>query len=100
MEKIGIKETSDVLVAVNLLAVELIKLVKDGIQASDAAVLVAIISSNEPVKNALFAAFNNISAVPAEVKDLDVSEVVQLIVAQAQQVPSILEALKANASVA
>lgn len=100
MDKVGIKETKELLIAINMLAVELIKLVKDGIQASDAAVLVAIISSNEPVKNALFAAFSNISAVPAEVKDLDVAEIVELVGAEVGLLPAILEAMKKDASVA
>jgi len=93
-EKQGIKEVKELMMAVNALAVELIKVFKDGIQASDAAALIGVISGNPELQAKLMAAWSGIGSVPAEVKDLDVAEGIELVVMQAQQIPAILDALK------
>jgi hypothetical protein len=92
----GIKETTDVLVALNKLSVALIKAGKDGFQFSDAASLMA----NEELKAALLAAYDEISKVPAELKDLDVSEGIQLAMVQVQMLPGLIEAFKKDVVVA
>lgn len=93
----SVKETKEVLVALNMLSLVLIKIMKDGVQASDAAALVAEISSNEELKLALFQAYDNVKKVLDEMKDVSLSEGVELAMVQIQFVPQIIDALKKSA---
>lgn len=90
----NIKETKEVLVAVNELGIKIAGLVKDGAQVSDIVALVALISADADLQAKLLAAFQNAGAVSAEVKDIDINEGVELVVLQASYVPQILAALK------
>lgn len=94
-EKLGIKELKEALVGAQDLAVLIIKNLKDGLQlGKDVAAVVAELLSNEELKASLAAAAEGISKVPAEVKDLEVSEVLDLVGSEVEQVKKILEALK------
>jgi hypothetical protein len=90
----GIKETKELLVAVNELAIKIAGLAKDGVQVADAIALVALVSADSELQAKLLAAFQGAAAIKDEVKDLDVAEGVDLVVTQAQFVPKIIEALK------
>ena len=92
-EKLGIKETNDVVLALFKVGVVLAKKAHDGLQVSDLAVLLA----DEDVKKSLLEAAVGIEKVPAEVKDMDASEVVQMAVVVLEQLPSLLGALKKDA---
>lgn len=90
----GIQESKDVLVAVNELSLGVIKVVKDGVQpVQDVAGLIAALQQ-EPLKSSLSLAIQNISAVPSEIKDVDLSEGVELAAVQLSYIPKIVQALK------
>ena len=86
----GVKETKEVLVAANEVALALVVASKDGLDLSDGLALVG----NAKVKEALMVAADSISKVPAEVKDLDLGEGLELAQVQLAYVPKYVEALK------
>jgi hypothetical protein len=94
-EKLGIKETKEVLVALNKVSLLVVKLAKDGIQLADGVELGEQLLMNAELKAALSDAFNNISAVPSEIKDLDAGEIASLVGEEIAMVPQVIEALKA-----
>lgn len=87
----GIQETKDALEAVNLLSMSLIKIFKKhlGVVEIGAALL-----GDEELKAALVKAFDGISKIPDEVKDLDMNEGMELAIAQIQLIPKLIEVLK------
>lgn len=87
-----IKNTKEVVVAANELAVEMIKLLKDGAQVADAIQLVTDLMG--PLKDKVMAAASDISSVGDEIKDLDAMEVVELVNVQVSYVPAFVAALK------
>lgn len=92
----GIKETKDVLIAVNKVSLLLIKHLKDGFQAGkDSVAIVGEIMGNEALKQSLIDAAVGVSAVPAELKDIDMQEIIELVMLEAMGVPEIIAALKA-----
>lgn len=93
-EKQGVKETMDVLVAVNQLTVFLIERLKDGIAMDDLMAMYAKLTMDERFKSLLAEAYEGIKLVPAEVKDLDYQEVIQLISAQVNYLPLIIDEIK------
>lgn len=95
----GIKETTEVLVAANELALFLIKRIKDGIGVDDAAAIYEIIVGDGEFKQQIIAAVENIQAVGDELSDIDVTEAVGLGVMQIQYIPKIVDALKKEETV-
>lgn len=91
----GIKETKEVIIAVNMLSVELIKALKDGPQMADVSTLFTALTTNEEFKVALYAAYMDISKVPSEVKEIDLAGGLELAQVQLSFVPKIVEAIKA-----
>lgn len=87
-----IKNTKEVVIAANELSLELIKILKDGAQMGDLVQLVTVAMG--PLKDKVIAAAQGAGEVPSEVKDLDASEVVELVTLQASYVPQIVAALK------
>lgn len=96
-EKQGINETMEAIAGVNELALALIPLLKDGVQVADAVALFDKLKNDTAFKEKLEAAYRDINKVPAEVKDIDFKEGLDLVMLQASYVPKILEALKAEA---
>lgn len=93
-EKKGIKETKEVLVASNALAILIIKKLNDGIQVQDGIEIAQALFSDGEIKAAVQAAADKIGEVSGELKDLDMNEGIELAMYQAMQVPKIVEALK------
>lgn len=93
-EKLGVKETKEALIGFNELSLYLIGKFKDGVQLSDVTAIVADIMAGHEIKEHITKALENVKAVPAEIKDLDLSEGLELGMYQAMQVPKILDALK------
>ena len=87
-----VKNTKEVVVAANELTVELIKLLKDGAQMTDAIQLVTDLMG--PLKDKVMAAASDVSDVADEIKDLDAMEVVELVNVQVSYIPAIVAALK------
>lgn len=94
MEAYGIKETKELLIGVNELSIVLVGLLKDGAQVSDAAALIEKMKSDPEFMAKLQAAYDKINEVPAEIKDLNLAEGLELVIEQAKFVPKILEAAK------
>lgn len=93
-EKLGIKETKEVLEAGHAVTLEIVKLTKDGIQVTDAITLATDLLMNPAFKEKIVAAIENIKQVPAEIKDLDVMEIVEITKYEFENIPKIIEALK------
>lgn len=94
MEKVGIKEMKELLIAVNEVSVLLVKMFKDGVQLADAAALMAAIAASEELKEKLLAAYVGVGQIPAEMKDVDLQEGLELAGVQLSYIPKIVEALK------
>jgi len=85
-----VKETIDLIEALETLAVEIVQRVKDGVSPADAVSLVL----DGDVREDLMAAYKDSSDVPGEVADLDLDELEQLIDA-AKRIPfSVLRELR------
>jgi hypothetical protein len=89
----GDKETKEVLVAVNEVALVLVKQLKDGVGLDDFAAVYAKITGDAEFREKLYAAYEGISKVPAEVVDLDLGEVIDLVGTQVSYVPKYIAAL-------
>lgn len=89
-----VKNTKEVVVAANELAITMIKLMKDGIQLTDAVELYNKIITDESFKTAMLNAYDNIKLVPEEIKELDVMEATELGIIQLSYIPKYVEALK------
>lgn len=90
----GIKETSELLIGVNEVGIELVRQFKDGVQFADFEAFYMDFMQNSDIKAKVSAAYDNFSAIPSEISDLDVSEVMQLSAIQLSYIPRIVEALK------
>lgn len=94
----NIKETREVLVAVNELAVFLVERLKDGVGFDDVAAIYDKLKNDEDFKTKMQMAYDNIALVPDEVEDIDIAEGVELATVQLSYVPKYIEALKKEAS--
>lgn len=92
-EKLGIKETKEVMTAMNELSLYLISKFKDGFQVADVTSIVSDMIAGHELKELLSKAGENVKSVPAELKDMDVYESVELVMLQASYVPKIKDAL-------
>lgn len=88
----GIQETKEVLQALNMLSIDLIKLFKKhaGVAEFGAALL-----GDAELKDALMKAYDNVAKVPAELGDIQFAELIELGLEEAKAVPALLAALKA-----
>lgn len=93
-EKKGIKETKEVLMAAKVLSLLIIKKAKDGIQVSDGVDIAAALLLDAEIKGAVSAALEKINEVPAEMKDLDILEGMDLAKFVLDSIPEYIEALK------
>jgi hypothetical protein len=91
----GINETKELLVAVDELALFLISVLKDGFKASeDIPAIIAKLSKDEEFVAVMKKAVEGIANVPAEIKDLQIEEVVELVQLELAYVPKFLNAIK------
>ncbi len=84
-----IKETKELLEGVKLLAVAGAKIAKDGINVADLQHLVDLAKNFETIQEA----FSNVKEVSEEVKDLDESEIIELVVILYKLVKEVKEAV-------
>jgi predicted signal transduction protein with EAL and GGDEF domain len=90
-----IKETKEALIGINEFSLLLAKNLKDGFQlVPDATALVTELLAKPELKDALVEAAKGIQAVPAEIKDIDLGEGIELVRIQASYIPKFLEAIK------
>jgi len=87
-----IKNTKEILVAANEIGLVVAQALKDGAQMSDAMVVVGKIMGD--LQGKVGAAISGASEVPAEIKDISVNEVVELVALQLEYVPKFVNVLK------
>ncbi len=92
--KLGIKETKEALIGANKLSVLMMRRLKDDVGIDDAIAIYDKLKTDTEFRQTLVDAYQGIEKVPAEVKDLDLNEAVELIGVQVSYVPKMIEALK------
>lgn len=90
----GINETKQAVIGIMELACYLIKRFKDGVDIGDGLDILKQLISGSDLKKYVNDAVENINQVPAELKDLDAQEIVELSSLLIGYVPEIIEALK------
>jgi hypothetical protein len=90
-EKMGIEESKEALAALNVLAVDLIQLMK---KHAGVAEVISALLADEALKESLMKAYEGVSKVPSELKDLDMAEMMDLALVELSALPKILSALK------
>lgn len=91
----SIKETKEVISASLDLTAIFIKVLKDGVQITDAMQLFSLIMADENLKAEVVAAAQGVSKIPSEVKDLDLQEGLDLAALVLGKIPAIVAATKA-----
>jgi len=87
-----IKNTKEILVAANEIGLVVAQALKDGAQMSDVMVVVGKIMGD--LQGKVGAAISGASEAPAEIKDISVNEVVELVALQLEYVPKFVNVLK------
>ena len=90
----GIKETKEVLVALNKLVVKLAPLFANGIQVTDIIEGFNAINGDAVAKAEFEAALADIGLLDDELKNVSLAETVELVLLQAKLLPELLAALK------
>ena len=88
-----IKESKELLKGLMKLAALMGSSFKDGVQAQDLAVIFAKIQSDEVLKAALIAAYNDADQVVAELKDLSLVEGLELLGVIIEEAPELIKAV-------
>lgn len=94
--KEGVKETKEAMIGLNEVSLELAKHFKDGIQVTDFAELYAKITTDADFKAKMEAAWESHQKIPAELKDIDAGEALELAAVQFEYVPKYLDALQSE----
>jgi hypothetical protein len=95
----GVKETKELLTGLIVITKVIAKELKDGFSAQDLVDAFVAVQGDEVKKAAVEAALKDIVAVPAEVKDLKLSETLELVVHLLAELPALLAAFKAPEAV-
>jgi len=93
----GIKEINDVLLAMNATALFMAARLKDGVGFDDGAAFIAFITSDPEYKKLIADAYDKYAKIPAEIKDVDVGEGLELINTELKFIPNLLDVLKKEA---
>ena len=91
---LGIKELKEALIGVNELSILIASRMKDGAGLDDAMAIWEKLKNDEDFKNKMVAAYEGIGMVPAELKQIDLAEGIELAMLQAGYVPKIIAAIK------
>jgi hypothetical protein len=92
--KMEIKETKELLVGVNEIALLVVKRLKDGVQLEDFVAFWNAFTQDAEFKAKVQAAYEKANEVPAELGDLQVGEIVELVGVQVGYVPKFVEVFK------
>ena len=90
----GIKETQEMLDALNEITIFLMRRFRDGVQFEDFTAFYAEIISDPDMKDLMLKAFDGYEQIPGEVDDIDVSEACALSCQQIGFIPRIIGSLK------
>jgi len=90
----GIKETKEMLIGVNEVSLSLCEKLKDGIQFQDGVEFYNELTKDEEFKAKVIAAYDGRQKIPAEVKDVDTGEGLELVAVQLEYMPKYVETFK------
>lgn len=90
----GIKELKETTEALMEIMIRIASVLKDGYQPSDLAFIFELFSKDEILKKKLADAYDGISKVGGEVKDLDLKEGIELSIVLLQFIPKIIDLFK------
>ncbi len=93
IEQTGIKELKEMILAVNELALFVVARAKDGVGVDDAMALIQKIMGEEEFSKVLSAAVEGASKVPAEIKNVDLNEAMELAMLQLGYIPRYAQAI-------
>jgi hypothetical protein len=91
---VGIKEAKEAIIGVNELAIFIASRLKDGVGVDDVMAVWEKLKDDEEFKTKIVAAYEGISLVPEEIKDMSLQEGLELAVIQVSYVPQLLAAIK------
>jgi hypothetical protein len=94
--KEGVQETKEAVIGLNEVSLELAKQFKDGVQVTDFTALYAKITSDEAFKAKVLAAYEGYQKIPAEVKDIDAGEGLEIASVQLEYLPKFLDAFQSE----
>lgn len=97
---VGIKETKEAVVGVNEVALYFAKALSDGAQFKDFTEFYEKLTKDEDFKAKMAAAWENRQQIPAELKDVDLKEGIELVNVQLEYLPRFIDALKKPETVA
>ena len=98
--KVGVKETTEALEALNEISLLLLQRFSDGFGVDDFVAIWDKLKSDEEFKAVLAAGFDKYSEVPAEIKDTDIGEGLDLLNVQIKYLPALLDSFKKEEVVA
>ena len=90
---VGIKETKEALIGVNEIALHVARRFKDGVQFTDFVGFYNDFTSDVDFKAKLEAAWSGYQAIPEEVKDFSLGEMIELVTVEIDYVPKIIAEL-------
>lgn len=93
-DKIGIQETEEAIEAIMDITIVIATLLKDGYQMSDITAFIAKLYGDKDLKDSIEKGFRGVSAIPKEMSDLDVSEMVRISTKVLAYIPNILSAIR------
>lgn len=88
---VGIKETKEAMIAVFAIAIFCFKYFRDGIQFSDFPTMFAAMINDEEFKKVVENGYEGSKLIPAEFKDIDAGEGIELAIVAVEQVPKFTE---------
>lgn len=94
VSKQGIKELKEVIEALMEISLRMGSVLKDGYQPSDLALIFQLFAKDEILKKKISEAYDGISKVGAELKDMDPKEGIELSIVLLQFIPKFIDIFK------
>jgi len=91
---VGIQDTKEILIGANEITIRIGSKIKNGVQFTDFLDFYKDVTTDEEFKTILQAAWDGRQKSPAELKDIDAGEGLELAQVQIEYLPKILEAFK------
>ena len=93
-EKMTIKETKEFVEAMFAISLVLTKHFADGVQGGDFAAIWAEMQSNSELREKLALAYEDYRKIPAEIKDIDIYEGMELATCSVTFIPKLIKVLR------
>ena len=92
--KQGVKELQEAIEAILEISIKIGSVLKDGYQPADLALVFDLFAKDEEMKKKIAAAYDGISKIGGEVKDIDIHEGIELTIAIVKFLPKFLDIFK------